>query len=37
VKIRELFKEHNLDLSPFRTVHGIGYIFDPQGVAANEK
>jgi DNA-binding response OmpR family regulator len=37
VKIRELFKEHKLDLSPFRTVHGIGYIFDPQGVAANEK
>lgn len=33
VKIRDLFKEHGLDLSPFRTVHGIGYIFDPQGVS----
>ncbi len=34
VKIRELFKEHGLDLSQFRTVHGIGYIFDPKGVSA---
>jgi len=33
VKIRELFKEHGLDLAAFRTVHGIGYIFDPQGVS----
>lgn len=33
VKVRELFKEHGLDLSAFRTVHGIGYIFDPAGVS----
>lgn len=33
VKIRELFKEHELELGAFRTVHGIGYIFDPQGVS----
>ncbi|HYD85349.1 MAG TPA: response regulator transcription factor [Opitutus sp.] len=33
VKVRELFKEHGLDLSTFRTVHGIGYIFDPAGVS----
>ncbi len=33
VKIRELFKEHGLDLSNFRTVHGVGYIFDPKGVS----
>ena len=33
VKVRELFSEHGLDLSKFRTVHGIGYIFDPQGVS----
>ena len=33
VKIRELFKEHHLDLTQFRTVHGVGYIFDPQGVS----
>ena len=33
VKVRELFSEHGLDLSTFRTVHGIGYIFDPKGVS----
>ncbi len=33
VKVRELFKEHGLDLAAFRTVHGIGYIFDPAGVS----
>ncbi len=33
VKVRELFKEHALDLTTFRTVHGIGYIFDPAGVS----
>ncbi len=33
VKIRELFGEHGLKLDSFRTVHGIGYIFDPKGVS----
>lgn len=33
VKVRELFKEHGRDLSTFRTVHGVGYIFDPAGVS----
>jgi DNA-binding response OmpR family regulator len=33
VKVRELYKSHGLDLSAFRTVHGIGYIFDPKGVS----
>jgi DNA-binding response OmpR family regulator len=33
VKVRELFSAHGLDLSTFRTVHGIGYIFDPKGVS----
>lgn len=33
VKVRDLFSEHGLDLSNFRTVHGIGYIFDPKGVS----
>ncbi len=33
VKVRDLFNEHGLDLSAFRTVHGIGYIFDPKGVS----
>ena len=33
VKVRELCKTHNVDLAAFRTVHGVGYIFDPQGVS----
>jgi DNA-binding response OmpR family regulator len=34
VKVRDLFGVHGLDLNAFRTVHGIGYIFDPRGVSA---
>jgi DNA-binding winged helix-turn-helix (wHTH) protein len=34
VKVRELFKKNGLDLADFRTVHGIGYIFDPKKVSA---
>jgi DNA-binding response OmpR family regulator len=30
VKVRDLFTEHGLSLDAFRTVHGIGYIFDPK-------
>ena len=37
VKIRDLCKQHNVDLAPFRTVHGVGYIFDPQGVSQEGK
>ena len=33
VKVRDLFSAHGLELSAFRTVHGIGYIFDPKGVS----
>lgn len=33
VKVRDLFSAHGLDVSAFRTVHGIGYIFDPRGVS----
>ena len=33
VKVRDLFSAHGLDLGAFRTVHGIGYIFDPRGVS----
>ncbi|MEQ1843150.1 MAG: response regulator transcription factor [Verrucomicrobiales bacterium] len=33
VKIRDLFGEYALNVSAFRTVHGIGYIFDPKGVS----
>lgn len=28
VKIRELYKRHELTLDSFRTVHGVGYIYD---------
>jgi DNA-binding response OmpR family regulator len=30
VKVRDIFKQKGLDLTDFRTVHGIGYIFDPK-------
>lgn len=33
VKVRDLFKTMGLDLTDFRTVHGIGYIFDPKKVS----
>ena len=33
VKVRDLFSAHGLTLDAFRTVHGIGYIFDPRGVS----
>lgn len=28
VKIRDLYKRHELSLDAFRTVHGVGYIYD---------
>lgn len=28
VKIRDLYKKHDLNLDTFRTVHGVGYIYD---------
>lgn len=30
VKIRDLYKRHGLSLDTFRTVHGVGYIYDLQ-------
>jgi DNA-binding response OmpR family regulator len=33
VKIRDLFKKVDVDQLPFRTIHGVGYIYDPQGVS----
>jgi len=30
VKVRELFKRHKLDDGTFRTVHGVGFIYDPE-------
>ena len=37
VKVRELFSHHGLNLDAFRTVHGIGYIFDPKGLSKEGK
>ena len=37
VKVRELFRRHKLELDGFRTVHGVGYIFDPGGVTKTAK
>jgi DNA-binding response OmpR family regulator len=31
VKIRDLYKRHGLTLDAFRTVHGVGYIYDTNG------
>lgn len=31
VKIRDLYKRHGLTLDAFRTVHGVGYIYDVDG------
>jgi DNA-binding response OmpR family regulator len=33
VKVRDMFSGHGLELNAFRTVHGIGYIFDPRGMS----
>lgn len=39
VKIRNLFAENGLPLDSFRTIHGVGYIFDPEekGIPAAEQ
>lgn len=34
VKIREHFHKNNVDLAPLRTVHGVGYVYDPDGATA---
>ena len=33
VKIRGLFSARNLPLDAFRTIHGVGYIYDPDNTA----
>jgi DNA-binding response OmpR family regulator len=30
VRIRTLLQSHGLDTAPFRTIHGVGYIFEPK-------
>ncbi|MDD2764680.1 MAG: response regulator transcription factor [Opitutaceae bacterium] len=37
VKVRDLLKKHGVELTAFRTVHGVGYIFDPQGISQEDK
>ncbi|MFZ9746676.1 MAG: response regulator transcription factor [Opitutaceae bacterium] len=32
-KIRDLYAAQGLSLEQFRTVHGVGYIFDPKGLS----
>ncbi len=34
VRIREAFGRHGRDLGAFRTIHGVGYIYDPEGHTA---
>jgi DNA-binding response OmpR family regulator len=36
VKVRDLFGAHGISLDAFRTVHGIGYIFEPGTAPARE-
>lgn len=33
VKVRDLYKRNGITLDAFRTVHGVGYIYDPSGTA----
>ena len=35
VRIRTLFGNHRCDLGTFRTVHGVGYIYDPESKNAD--
>lgn len=37
VKIRDMFARHNLSLEPFRTIHGVGYIYDSQKLTGGDK
>lgn len=34
VKIRDTFTQNGCDLRPFNTIHGVGYIYDPDTPAA---
>jgi DNA-binding response OmpR family regulator len=35
VKIRDLYKRHDLTLDAFKTVHGVGYIYDVEDSASD--
>lgn len=34
VKIRDHLTTNGMDLTPLRTVHGVGYVYDPEGLTA---
>ncbi len=34
VKIRDIFKSHECEMDSFRTIHGVGYIYDPESSTA---
>lgn len=36
VKIRDTFTQNGCDLRPFNTIHGIGYIYDPENTAKTQ-
>lgn len=36
VKIRDTFTQNGCDLKPFNTIHGVGYIYDPENTAQTE-
>lgn len=33
VKVRDMFEAHGIGLGAFRTIHGVGYFYDPQGAS----
>ena len=33
VKVRDMFEAHGIGLAAFRTIHGVGYIYDPLGTS----
>ncbi|HLS27624.1 MAG TPA: response regulator transcription factor [Opitutales bacterium] len=37
VKIRDNFTQNGCDLSPFNTIHGVGYIYDPENIVQNRR
>ena len=34
VKIRDAFSSHGCELESFQTIHGVGYIYDPEGTGS---
>ncbi len=36
VKVRDLYRRHGLEMPGFTTLHGVGYLYDPNGTAKIE-